>query len=146
MIKTIGLLILVLTLFGVASTLLPCITWKTELWNAVRSESRIPFPCVVVEPEEWDFGQVNRGQTLRAHFTIHNAGGERLVLQKSNSTCDCLTALEPEILIEPGQERVITTELNSNNGSGRLRIELDYQTNDPHEPLLKLFSSADIQE
>lgn len=102
-------------------------------------------PVVVVDRTEWDFGKCRGGQTLQAQFEIHNAGSRRLILRKLNGSCDCLSTREVEIVVDPGKSRIITADFDSGSAVGLLRIELDYRTNDPLQPRLKLYCSADVR-
>jgi hypothetical protein len=113
--------------------------------HLIGTESAGLPPAVVLDRTEWDFGKVSAGQALKAQFRIGNSGGRRLILRKTNGGCDCFTAGEAEIFIEPGEHRDLIAELDSTKASGPVRMELDYATNDPRQPLLKLFCTADIR-
>jgi hypothetical protein len=113
------------------------------IWRGTDSAD-LP-PAVTLDRTEWDFGKVSSGQILHAEFQIGNAGGRRLVLRRSDGSCDCVFAREAEILVDPGKRRSIFAELDSTKTDGQLRMELDYRTNDPQQPLIKLLCTADVR-
>jgi uncharacterized protein DUF1573 len=106
--------------------------------------SRSGHPRAVVDRTTWEFGKVQPGSMLKAGFEVRNEGGQRLILRKLNGDCDCLSTTETEVLIEPGTHRTLVAELDTLKASGPMTVELNYRTNDPQQPLLKLVVVADI--
>lgn len=103
------------------------------------------LPRAVVEPAAWDFGRVAAGPSLQATFRVRNAGGRRLVLHRSESSCDCLAGVEAELLVEPGASRTITAQLRTEGASGAVSADLLLRTNDPERGTLRLSCRAYVE-
>jgi hypothetical protein len=101
-------------------------------------------PLVVVAPAEWDFGRAEPGRLLEARFRVTNRGGRRLVLHRSQESCDCLSTAEPDVLVEPGGSRVVTVQLDTRGKLGTVTADLLLKTNAPRRPILRLSCRAQV--
>ncbi|MFZ1947270.1 MAG: DUF1573 domain-containing protein [bacterium] len=57
-------------------------------------------PAIKVDREVWDFGTIERGDTVRTSLAVANAGSDSLRLAAS-ITCDCLTASWERTVLPP---------------------------------------------
>ena len=103
-------------------------------------------PILVIDQTERDLGEIRSGKVAEATFLLRNTGDRRLILQKTNGDCDCLSAAETEMFVEPGERRAIVVTLDTSKGSGPARIDLYYRTNDPQRPRLSLFCRANVTQ
>lgn len=71
----------------------------------------------VIEPTEssYDFGQIPQGTPVKHEFTITNSGTEPLLIEKINSTCECIVVEWPKEPIKPGESSVITAKYDAAN-------------------------------
>jgi hypothetical protein len=98
----------------------------------------------VLDRTTWHFSLPQAGSIVEATFRVRNTGDERLILRRSNGSCDCIATVEPEIIVNPGCQRTVSAKLDSSRFPPEGRIELDYQSNDPQQPLIRLFWEADL--
>ena len=119
--------------------------WAAPLERFVPAADVSAEPFVAVEPSAWDFGRAAPGQSLEACFRVSNHGGRRLILRRSDGSCDCLATHEAEILIEPGASRSIVAKLDNQGSAGVVCADLLLRTNDPRQPLLRLSCRAQVE-
>ncbi len=64
-------------------------------------------PRLVLDRADHDFGRLETGQQLTAHFVVRNAGKSPLVLGALSSGCSCAGYKTPPAPIEPGQSAAV---------------------------------------
>lgn len=89
-------------------------------------------PKLVVEPEKFDFGEVEEGVAPKAVFTIRNEGDAQLLIHDVKRSCGCtVTKLESKV-IEPGESTTLEATYNSKGRSaGKINKAVTIMTNDP---------------
>jgi len=102
-------------------------------------------PITVVDRAIYDLGGIPAGCVVEAGVLIKNAGNRRLILQKMAGGCDCLATEDGEIVVVAGASHVLMAKLNAPTTAGALKLELNYRTNDPQQPVLKLVIAADVR-
>ena len=109
-----------------------------------KNMSGTDVPRVLVQLSTRNFGRVDSGTVIEATFHLKNDGNRRLILRRTSGRCQCFIPDEPETVIEPGEQHVITRNLDTSNCSGSLQREWNYATNDPSQPLISLVGIADV--
>jgi uncharacterized protein DUF1573 len=104
-------------------------------------------PKTVVHERSIDLGIMREGETKSATFVIENQGTADLNIRSVRTSCGCtiprkLTAEESRV--EPGESVEILATFDSKHRRGKQRKTVTVETNDPIEPNLKLFLSADV--
>jgi Protein of unknown function (DUF1573) len=92
-----------------------------------------------------DFGTVRQGPILETAFTLRNAGSRRLIVRQLKGSCECLSGAAKEIVLQPGEAASLKVQLDTQNATGPMAVELNYLTSDPACPTFKLVVSADIK-
>ena len=91
-------------------------------------------PKMDMPSETFNFGTIDRGETVKHVFEFKNTGGGLLKIHKMSSTCGC-TASEPSAYeIAPGEEGNIAVTFNSAGKIGKQFQTITLITNDPHKP------------
>jgi len=67
----------------------------------------------------FDGGTVVKGEKVEARFIIRNTGDYPLVISEVKGSCSCTVAEKPEDPIQPGEQGVITAEVDTDaTGTG----------------------------
>lgn len=61
-------------------------------------------PKIVIEPEEWDFDEVEFGRVVEKEFSLKNEGNEILKISRVSTSCGCTKAEVNKKELEPGEE------------------------------------------
>lgn len=105
-------------------------------------------PAAVIPVKFYDFGNVNRTQTVSRAFEIENRGEAPLVISSSYTTCGCTTAELSASVIPPGKSALVTVTFDgrmSEAGAKVLRGVI-FETNDPQHPQLEIWIQASVIE
>ena len=95
------------------------------------------LPRAVVETDQYDFGTVEDGVTLRHDFAISNQGTGVLELRTGETSCRCtISGLDAE-RVEPGQTTHVTLEWTVEGKNERFAQSAVILTNDPHRRVLR---------
>src|ERR1043166_4124655 len=116
--------------------------WPPRLLPSHENPLEQHQPRMLLDRMTWDCGKVEHGTIVEAKFLVHNRGDRRLILRKTNGSCECLTTTDTEITIEPGGSHTLQVRFDTAKGSGPLQFELHYRTNDPLQPPLTLLILA----
>src|SRR5437773_5497574 len=67
-----------------------------------------PWPRLVIDTTEFEFGTVDLGETRTQKFTIRNQGEAPLLLKKSSTICSCTISSLEDGEIAPGATKEFT--------------------------------------
>jgi Protein of unknown function (DUF1573) len=96
-------------------------------------------PKVVVEVDEFDFGRVPFGQTVRHSFRFANQGEAPLQLESGGTSCSrCTVSSVPAVPIPPGGNADVLVEYNASLEQSDFRQSAMVKTNDPLRPTVDL--------
>jgi hypothetical protein len=108
-------------------------------------------PQLQVSTERLDLGKQILGSTVRASFTVKNAGTGTLTLSAPSrptvlqGCCPASLVVERTIL-GPGQSTLVYTDMMMHEGMGGPHLfEIPLTTNDPAQPFKKLLIASDWQ-
>lgn len=115
-------------------------------WKAAEFEKRftgaalllsigqVAGPRAVLEPPEYDFGAVARGEEVSAEFRVRNVGTETLRILRLTSGCGCTaTNLERDVL-EPGEASLVGVRVDTVGKRGATSVDVVVHSNDPGGP------------
>ena len=102
-------------------------------------------PRVEVTETVWDFGTVLQTTPLKFEFPVSNTGNRRLVLVRQSQSCDCLSGMEPEVVISSRSQRKLTLTLDARRLYGSVSEQYRYHTNDPDCPTLTFTFLGNVQ-
>lgn len=96
-------------------------------------------PVIVVEEDVYDFGVVVEGDVVSHAFLIENQGDEDLEITEVSASCGCTATTLGDAVLEPGDVRRITAEVDT-SGFGGLKISqlIRIESNDPKRPQIEL--------
>ena len=112
-----------------------------------QSEAPSKGPKLVVKERTIDLGRMQQGDKFTARFTLENDGDSNLIIERVNASCGCTI---PEKLndeqrqVKPGETVEIIVQFDSTGRVGKQRKAITVTSNDPLEPRLKLFLTAEI--
>src|SRR3990167_7087858 len=100
------------------------------------AESATPgkTPRLTVPESLHSFGQIYRGEKVRHHFILRNAGEAELEIRKVRPSCGCTAAEPSQKVVPPGGEAYVEVTFDSKNFVGRVTKTVMVDTNDPSEP------------
>ena len=84
-----------------------------------------------------DFGTVRAGPSIRGRFAVKNQGGNRLMLTREGSSCECVDG-GSRLAVGPGQIRALVVAIDTLKINGSVKMTVRYRTNDPRCPVLVL--------
>jgi Protein of unknown function (DUF1573) len=86
---------------------------------------------------QYDFGKVKEGDTVRHVFTIKNTGKDPLFIFKANGSCECIRAFVNTAPIKPGGSQDFTVGFLTKGRKGKQVRTVMIDTNtDPAEMVL----------
>ncbi|MBO4281855.1 MAG: DUF1573 domain-containing protein [Bacteroidales bacterium] len=95
-------------------------------------------PHILIDSEEYNFGQCIIGEVIEHEFTVKNIGKSPLVVHKVKTSCGCTTSnLEKETLL-PGESTKIKAKFSTYGKHGGQVKDIYVITNDPDQPKVTL--------
>lgn len=108
-----------------------------------------PYPKVVVDETEFDFGKMSVGQEGTHTFTIRNEGDANLELmaRREDTTCQCTFGeLGDSDPIPPGGSKVVTLKWKIKVRVDTFRHRALVRTNDPEHKVVELAITGKVDE
>lgn len=108
-------------------------------------EKRCEFdsPKIVFVSTEYGFGKVKKGAKQKCSFDFVNEGGKDLVISRIRPSCGCTTTNTESMTIKPGHASEISVVYRATS-SGKSKKRIVVHTNDPENPKVTLWVSADV--
>jgi hypothetical protein len=103
-----------------------------------------PFPKVVIEREDFDFGRIEVGDQYEQKFTIRNEGDAELEISQGDTTCECTVGRIQNNRIPPHQSAQFTLRWSPKTPSDPEEKGTEIRTNDPDNKSvhLRIFGAA----
>ncbi|MEK7821989.1 MAG: DUF1573 domain-containing protein, partial [Planctomycetota bacterium] len=92
------------------------------------------IPRLTVPESIHSFGQIYRGEKVRHHFLLKNAGEAELEIRRVRASCGCTAAEPSQKVVPPGGEAHVEVTFDSKNFVGKVTKTVMVDTNDPSEP------------
>lgn len=104
---------------------------KENLENAEKRDVTISAGAASVsfDKEEYNFGTVNEGETVKTTFTVTNTGKGDLVITNAKASCGCTVPVWPREAIAPGKTGEIKVSFNTNGKPNRQSKSITLTTN-----------------
>ena len=103
-------------------------------------------PHILLDSEEFDFGQCYIGDVIEHGFTIRNIGKSPLSIHKVKTSCGCTTSDLEKNTLEPGESTRIKARFNTYGKRGGQVKEIFVITNDPEQPKVTLKIKGKVAE
>lgn len=96
------------------------------------------YPHIVFDESEYDFGEIEQGESVKHNFVFKNTGKAPLSISKATATCGCTQPSFPFIDIMPDEEGYIGVSYFSVGKEGVQEPEISVFTNDKKNPVVTL--------
>ncbi|HPF71958.1 MAG TPA: DUF1573 domain-containing protein, partial [Candidatus Krumholzibacteria bacterium] len=100
---------------------------------------------ISIEPQSYDFGQMQQQETRTTFIKVTNKGAGMLVIDNVEASCGCTIPTLNTKQLAPGESTEITVEFNSKKFSGHEIKTVKIYSNDPLNPVVDFMISADVQ-
>lgn len=95
-------------------------------------------PRLKLENKEFDFGKIQKGESIKAEFMFTNVGKSPLEIRKANSNCSCTISKVEKTKVKPGKSSKIVVTFNSEGRRGNQQKSVTLYSNDPLNPVQRL--------
>jgi hypothetical protein len=109
-----------------------------------RISAAPPYPKVVIEREDFDFGRIEVGDQQEQTFTIRNDGDAELEISQGDTTCECTVGRIQNNRIPPHQSTQFILRWSPKTPSDPEEKGAEIRTNDPDSKSvhLRIFGAA----
>lgn len=91
-------------------------------------------PRLQLSTQQWNFGVIWQGQTLKQAVTVTNVGDAPLEVLDVITSCGCTMPTKPKSPLAPGESDVMTLSYHSGQRVGADNQTITLKTNDPTQP------------
>lgn len=95
-------------------------------------------PGILIEPESFDFGTVDRGVWLKHKFKVTNTGKSVLLLHRAYATCGCTVPKLAKSQLAPEESTDLDVSVDTSMKQNRITKSVLVTSNDPSKPLIKI--------
>jgi len=81
------------------------------------------------EEVEWNFGEINQGESVEYAFNFTNTGSDPLIITSAKGSCGCTVPVWPREPVAPGESGVIDVKFNSKGKKGKQNKRVTLITN-----------------
>lgn len=106
-----------------------------------------PDPQIMVDQEEFDFGEMENGEHSEHTYVIANDGGSPLEIELLKISCGCTNSdleVGKKVIIPPGETYDVELSWYANARDGHFRQAATFSTNDPRRPQVFLVVSGNV--
>ncbi len=98
----------------------------------------------IANPNEWDFGQVKRGQIVRHDFLLKNETNGVLKITGISTSCGCTASQSDKKSLEPNESTAINVTFNSKKYLGEVKQFIYVNTDNVDLPVVRFVIKAEI--
>jgi uncharacterized cupredoxin-like copper-binding protein len=91
-------------------------------------------PKLVLQQDEYDFGDINQGEKVTHVFILTNSGGDLLKITNVGSSCGCTAVMPEKNELGPGESTNLNVTFNSAGRFGKQKKLVTIESNDPDNP------------
>jgi len=117
-----------------------------EYFPPMTEKEMAKAPRLVFNQTQFDFGDVNQGNSVVTTFTLTNAGKSDLIIRKIKPNCGCTVAGLKNNVIKPGDSEMMDVTFNSSDRKGRQYKTITVFSNDPSASSQMLTIKADVKD
>lgn len=103
-------------------------------------------PKIVIEPESFDFGTVDRGVMLKHKFKVTNTGKSVLLLHRAYATCGCTIPKLAKSQLNPGETSELQVNVDTSMKQSRITKDVMVSSNDPNKPLFTILLHMNVTD
>lgn len=96
--------------------------------------------------QEYNYGKILQGDTMRTRFVLRNDGKRPLIIHKIQPSCGCTGVEADKMEISSGDSAVISVAFHTSGRVGEDTKFITVITNDPAHPVSKLYLKGEIVE
>jgi len=100
----------------------------------IISFTQSKYPKIELSEPIIDFGTLRLGDRKQISLEVKNCGNSNLIISKIVASCGCVSVSMKERLIPPSQKGIITIDLTSISGKGKVKLDMFIFSNDPKSP------------
>jgi hypothetical protein len=99
------------------------------------------------EEVEWNFGEINQGESVEYAFNFTNTGSDPLIITSAKGSCGCTVPVWPREPVAPGESGVIDVKFNSKGKKGKQNKRVTLITNMvPSQKVLTVKGQVNLKE
>ena len=99
------------------------------------------------EAIEWNFGEINQGESVEYAFNFTNTGSDPLIITSAKGSCGCTVPVWPREPVAPGESGVIDVKFNSKGKKGKQNKRVTLITNMvPSQKVLTVKGQVNLKE
>jgi hypothetical protein len=102
-------------------------------------------PSLNLKEKTFDFGPLIQGDVVTHTFTVLNSGNAPLSISKITPSCGCTIGKLSKDYFKPGENGGLEVTFNSDRFVGPQRKSITISGNDPENPSLQVYFTADVQ-
>jgi hypothetical protein len=102
------------------------------------ASAEVLAPKMTIIAPVHDFGVVDEGSKIEAAFRVRNDGNSPLEVRRVQPACGCMSSINQEVSVSPGEEFVIPATFDTTGMNGFKVKTLRVFTNDPKNPSSQL--------
>ena len=95
------------------------------------SFAQLLTPKLILQQDEYDFGDIKQGEKVSHTFVLTNGGGDLLKIEEVHPSCGCTAALPEKTELAPGESTNLTVTYNSAGRLGKQKKIVRINSNDP---------------
>jgi hypothetical protein len=115
-----------------------------EDFSDLDSADLADAPRVAFASKVFNFGSIPEETRRAVQMPFVNLGRSDLIIRRVHATCGCTTADERPDTVAPSERGVVTVVFNSANFEGEVTKPVTVITNDPHQPVTRLFIEGTV--
>jgi hypothetical protein len=95
------------------------------------SFAQLLTPKLILQQDEYDFGDIKQGEKVSYTFVLTNGGGDLLKIEEVHPSCGCTAALPEKTELAPGESTNLSVTFNSAGRFGKQKKIVRINSNDP---------------
>src|SRR5262249_34358611 len=107
-------------------------------------DDKVDSARIKIQPENYDFGTVDRGVWLKHRFLITNTGTTPLILNRTYATCGCTLPKLTKSKLLPGETGNLDVSVDTSMKQNRITKSVFVVSNDPVKPSIKVDLSMNV--
>lgn len=105
-----------------------------ENFMTLTEEEKRQAPKVVLDTQEYDFGTIQRGDTVSHVFRLRNEGKSNLLIRRIETTCGCTAVVPDTRVVVAGDSCNVVVTFQTKGREGKQLKTIQITTNDYRQP------------